>query len=40
MTLPMGSDQAVKGRVAATGKVDARKAAMAGMYDTFWNGGN
>jgi hypothetical protein len=39
MTLPPGSDQDTKGRVAATGKVNARQAAMAGMYNTFWNEG-
>lgn len=40
MTLPPGSDQGLSGRVAATGKREARNAAMAGSYNTFWNGGN
>jgi hypothetical protein len=39
MTLPPGSDQNTSGKVAATGKDSARKAAMSGMYNTFWNGG-
>jgi hypothetical protein len=33
------ADQTTKGSVAALGKDSARKAAMAGLYDTFWNGG-
>jgi hypothetical protein len=40
MSLPPGSDQATSGKVSATGKKNAREAAMAGMYNTFWNGGN
>jgi hypothetical protein len=37
---PSNYDQGTTGRVAATGKTEARKAAMAGMYQTYWNGGN
>lgn len=33
------ADQDTKGSVAALGKDNARKAAMAGLYNTFWNGG-
>ncbi len=40
MSVPPGYDQSVKGRVAAEGKKDARESAMAGLYDSFWNGGN
>lgn len=39
MSVPPGYDQSVKGRVAAEGKVAARQSAMAGMYNSFWNGG-
>lgn len=35
-----GIDRSVVGRVDAAGKVNARKAAQAGMYNAFWNGGN
>lgn len=40
MQPPTNYDQSIKGQVSATGKLDARKAAMAGMYNSFWNGGN
>ncbi len=40
MTVPPGYDQSTKGRVSALGKTDARVAAVSGMYDAFWNGGN
>jgi hypothetical protein len=33
-------DRATIGKVAAEGKVNARKAAIAAQYDAFWNGGN
>jgi hypothetical protein len=39
MTVPPGYDHSIEGRVSATGKDAARRSAMAGMYDTFWNGG-
>lgn len=39
MSPAVGIDRAVTGRVAAEGKVNARKAAVAGMYDTYWNEG-
>lgn len=39
MSIPPGYDQSIKGRVSAEGKVTARQAAIAGMYDSFWNGG-
>lgn len=37
---PTNYDQSVTGRVSALGKTAARNAAMAGMYDAFWNAGN
>jgi hypothetical protein len=40
MQPPTNYDQGVTGRVSATGKTSARQAAMAGMYNAFWNGGN
>jgi hypothetical protein len=40
MSVPPGYDQSVNGRVSAEGKVASRAAAMAGMYNTFWNSGN
>ena len=40
MTVPPGYDQSTKGRVAATGKEDTRKAAQAALFNTWWNEGN
>jgi hypothetical protein len=40
MSTPPGFDQSTKGLVAARGKQAARDAAMADMYNAFWNGGN
>lgn len=40
MQPPTNYDQGTSGAVSASGKVDARKAAMAGMYNTWWNGGH
>lgn len=39
MTPAAGADQNTKGQVAALGKDNARKAASAALYNTFWNGG-
>lgn len=39
MSPAINYDQGTTGRVAAAGKVNARKAAIAAQYDTFWNGG-
>lgn len=39
MSPAINYDQGTTGRVAAEGKVNARKAAIAAQYDTFWNGG-
>ncbi len=39
MSVPPGYDHAIQGRVSAEGKVAARQAAMNGLYNTFWNGG-
>lgn len=40
MTAPAKDfDRSAVGRVAGMGKANARDAAMAGLYDTFWNGG-
>jgi hypothetical protein len=39
MSPAINYDQGATGRVAALGKVNARKAAQAAQYDTFWNGG-
>lgn len=39
MSVPPGYDQSVKGRVAAEGKVEARKAATAALYNAYWNSG-
>lgn len=40
MSVPPGYDHSIQGRVSAQGKVNARTAAMSGMYNTYWNGGN
>jgi hypothetical protein len=39
MQPPTNYDQGTTGNVSATGKVNARQAAMSGMYNTFWNEG-
>jgi hypothetical protein len=39
MSTPPGTDQSTKGAVAGMGKVYARIAATAGLYDTMWNEG-
>lgn len=39
MTTPPGTDQGTKGAVAGMGKVYARQAATAGLYNAFWNEG-
>jgi len=40
MSVPPGYDVANRGEITALGKTDARNASMAGIYDTFWNGGH
>lgn len=40
MSVPPGQDHAIQGNIAAGGKANARAAAEAGMYDSWWNGGN
>lgn len=40
MTQPPGYDQISKGKDAAAGKKNARDAAVAALYNTWWNGGN
>lgn len=39
MSIPPGYDQGIKGSVSADGKENSRDAAMAAMYNTFWNEG-
>lgn len=39
MSPSAGADQQTKGSVAALGKDNARKAASAALYNSFWNGG-
>lgn len=39
MSTPPGTDQSTKGAVAGLGKVYARQAATAGLYNAFWNEG-
>lgn len=40
MTVPPGYEQGIKGSVAATGKANAREAAVEAAYNTWWNEGN
>lgn len=39
MTTPPGTDQSTKGAVAGMGKIYARQAATAGLYNAWWNEG-
>jgi hypothetical protein len=39
MSVPPGQDHAIEGNIAAYGKVAARDAATAGLYEAWWNGG-
>ena len=39
MSLPPGSDQQTSGKVSALGKDNARKAAQAAIYNSYWNEG-